>query len=50
VSYGNTVRTTKAVTVATQTHLTWANKTYCFELKDRKATETGMDGTNDCDH
>ena len=50
VSYENTVRATKAATVATQTHLTWVNKTGCSELKDKNATETGMDGTNDCDH
>jgi len=49
VSYANTARVTKTVSVATQADLTWVNKAAPFDLEDNKATKIDMDGTNDCD-
>src|SRR6218665_1645309 len=38
----------KTLSVATQTDFTWDNNTAYFDLKDNKATETNMYGTNNC--
>ena len=49
MSYANTARVTKTVSVAIQADLTWVNKAAPFDLEDNKATKIDMDGTNDCD-
>jgi len=45
VSYANTVKTTKTVSVAIQTDITWNNETASLNLK-HKTTETDTDTTN----